>query len=85
MKRHFKPEDRTLAYQVFYFIKAKTYIELLENIDDIDKASIDESWRDFTIEFNDFIKSDYNRDDFDFTDCVNGYLEEKLYNNKDYE
>lgn len=82
MKKHFKPEDRTLAYQTFFFQKAHSYAETWGEISDETRRLIDKQWEEFTHDFDAFIKSDYNRDDFQFSDCVIGYLEDIVYDNK---
>ena len=83
MKKHFKPEDRTLGYQVFFFYKAMNMADIFGKLEDDDKRHIDKQWVEFTQEFQAFINSDYNRDDFEFSDCVIGYIQELLDKNDD--
>lgn len=78
MKKHFKPEDRTLAFQTFFFYKAMNMADIFGKIDDEDRVHINKQWVEFTQMFDSFIKSDFNRDDFSYEDCVIGYLQDLL-------
>lgn len=78
MKKLFNPEDRTLAYQTFFFASALRKADVFRNANDIHTKIIADEWNQFVDDFQMFINSDYNRDDFRFEDCVLGFLEEIL-------
>jgi len=85
MKRKFNGDDRALAYNVFYFINATRYAELFEGFEDEYPENMRRSFEDFQLMYKQFLDSDFSRmeeEGYSFEECVNGYLEDKIYETK---